>query len=80
MISQRMLILGKAIRAARTEKGWSLEKLATRSGLNIDYISRLERGLVNASVATIETIAESMKSDFSVTFAGKPEPKDNRLV
>jgi transcriptional regulator with XRE-family HTH domain len=76
MASRKMLVLGKAIRTARLEKGWSLEKLATRSGLNIDYISRLERGMVNASIATIEAIADSMKAEFSVTFAGKPEPEE----
>ena len=51
-------IIGANIRAARLAKGWTQEKLAMRAKLNSDYLSTLERGLVNVSVDALVRIGK----------------------
>ena len=58
-------IIGENVRAARTQMKWSQEKLAARAKLSSDYISTLERGLVNVSVDTLVKIAKAMSIRFA---------------
>jgi len=51
---------GKAVREARTTVGISQEELADRSGLHRTYISLLERGQRNPSLAVIEEISHAL--------------------
>jgi transcriptional regulator with XRE-family HTH domain len=67
-----MASIGAEVRLLRTGKKCSLEKLSFMTGLNIDYISRLERGLVGASIETLDLIAKKLGAELTVTF----EPKD----
>ncbi len=55
---------GKRIRQLRKEKGMSQEKLAEKSGLHNTYIGQIERGEKNASLETIEKLANGL--DISV--------------
>jgi len=55
--------VGANIRALRTAKGWSQEKLAWSSKLTSDYLGSLERGTVNTSLDSIERIAKSLGVD-----------------
>lgn len=88
-------ILGHAIRAARESRDWSLERLADsvtkrRRGdakaVTVDTISRLERGLTNFKIDTLEEyvqtldlplfqffeIAEKLAANQPVTFPAPP--------
>lgn len=67
-----MVSIGAEIRSLRAEKKCSLEKLSFMTGLNIDYISRLERGLVGASIETLDLIAKKLDTELTVSF----EPKE----
>jgi len=51
---------GKAVREARMTVGISQEELADRSGLHRTYISLLERGQRNPSLAVIEEISHAL--------------------
>lgn len=51
---------GLAVRIARQSKGWSQERLAQESGLDRTYISGLERGRRNPSLATQQRIAVAL--------------------
>jgi transcriptional regulator with XRE-family HTH domain len=52
--------LGRTVRLARMTKGLSQERLAQIAGLDRTYISGLERGVRNPSLATIEKIAAAL--------------------
>ncbi len=51
---------GTRLRALRTAGGLSLEQLAKRSGLTKSYISKLERGLSEPSISSVQRLAEAL--------------------
>lgn len=53
--------LGKAIREARNQKGWSQEKLAEETGLHRTYIGSVERGERNIGAINIVGIASTLE-------------------
>ena len=60
--------LGKRIKKARKDKKISQEELAGRVGLHYTTISRIERGISNTPVQTINKIAKALKVDMSDLF------------
>jgi transcriptional regulator with XRE-family HTH domain len=50
---------GRRARELRQERGWSLERMAARPGLNISAVRRAERG-GNIRLATAERIAGAL--------------------
>ena len=51
---------GKLIRKERSKKGWTQEELAYRAKLHLNFVSRLERGLENPSLLSIERLARAL--------------------
>lgn len=65
------------VRRIRVEKALSQEQLATDSGADRSYVSRLERGLENPTVAMLDRIAKALDvtiADLSAIPTG-PKPK-----
>lgn len=60
--------LGKRIRRARKDRGITQEELADRVGLHYTTISRIERGISNPPVQTINKIARTLRVDMSDLF------------
>jgi len=52
--------LGENVRQARSQKGWSQEELAHRSGLHRTYISGIERGRRNPTVLILQQMADAL--------------------
>lgn len=52
--------VGGNIKSARLAKGWSQEELAHQSGLHRTYISSLERGVRNPTVAVLQRVARAL--------------------
>lgn len=50
-------MLGSRLRSLRSAKGWTLEELAERSGLSTPFLSRLESGDRQPSIAAVLTLA-----------------------
>lgn len=50
-------LLGWNMRALRSERGLSQERLAADSGIDRAYVSELERGVVAASVDMLDRLA-----------------------
>jgi transcriptional regulator with XRE-family HTH domain len=50
-------MLGSRLRSLRSAKGWTLEELAERSGLSKPFLSRLESGDRQPSIAAVLTLA-----------------------
>jgi len=61
-------LLGMAIKTQRASLGISQEELAHRAGLHRTYVSDLERGVRNPSVASIEKIARALELSVSKLF------------
>jgi len=56
-IQSQLCSFGARLRELRLKRGWTLEELACRSGLSKAFISRLESGGRQASIAAALTIA-----------------------
>lgn len=52
---------GRGVRQLREAQGWSQERLAENSNLNRSYIGEIERGVVVASLLTVEKLATALK-------------------
>lgn len=61
--------LGSRLRALRQERGLTLEKLETRSGVPAEAIGRFERGRTMPSVPTIEKLASGLGLALADVFA-----------
>jgi transcriptional regulator with XRE-family HTH domain len=48
---------GARLRELRTQRGWTLDEVASRSGLSKPFLSRLESGGRQASIAAVLTLA-----------------------
>ena len=63
------LRFGKKLRSLRREANFTQEQLAFATGISVDFLSLVERGINAPSFDTIEKLAEALKvpiSDFFV--------------
>jgi transcriptional regulator with XRE-family HTH domain len=56
------------IRKLRVGRGLSQESLAVDVGIDRTYVSRLERGIENPTVAVLERLAAVLESDIGAFF------------
>ena len=54
-------ILGRNVRAARKDLGWSQEDLAFETDIDRTYISGIERGVRNPSLDLLVKLAKTLK-------------------
>ncbi len=52
--------IGANIRALRKAKGWTLEALASRSGLSTGFLSQVERDLTTLSIVSLAAICRAL--------------------
>lgn len=64
---------GLRARALRNERGWSLERMAARPGLNISAVRRVERG-EGTTLATAEKVAAAFGMGLAEMLAGGEGP------
>jgi transcriptional regulator with XRE-family HTH domain len=62
-ISRYAVRFGKIIRRLRMQRGWTLAKLAQRSGMNAQYLGHLERAENSPSLDTIVELADVLGAD-----------------
>lgn len=55
-------ILGRNVRAARKDLGWSQEDIAFETDIDRTYISGIERGLRNPSLDMLVKLAKTLKT------------------
>ena len=72
-------LVARNIRRLRVAHGLSQEALAVDAEIDRTYVSRLERGLENPSVAVLERLAKALSANieelFRVPRAGEPAPR-----
>ena len=61
--------LGARLRAARKANGFTLDQLATSSGLTKGFLSRVERDETSLSVSSLITLCEVMSVDVGTLFS-----------
>lgn len=72
------LLLGNAIKKQRSALGISQEELAFRAGLHRTYVSEVERGERNPSIASIEKLAQALKVSVSSLLDPAGQPSESR--
>lgn len=74
-------MLGERIRALRKARSWSQEELADACGINQKYLSELERGRINGSIAMYHAIAQGLDMSLSdLTIGLQDENSDDELL
>jgi transcriptional regulator with XRE-family HTH domain len=72
-------LVARNIRRLRVARGLSQEVLAVDAEIDRTYVSRLERGLENPTVAVLERLAKALSANIEEFFrtprAGEPAPK-----
>jgi len=61
--------VGNALLAARARASMSQMELSSKTGINQADISRIERGLSNPSIGTLQRLASALGSELKVTFS-----------
>ncbi|AJA09883.1 hypothetical protein SKP52_15005 [Sphingopyxis fribergensis] len=65
-------ILGKRIRARRSELGMSQERLAHEAGLDRSYVGRIERGEHNLTFIALVRLCRALKCDVAALTTSIP--------
>lgn len=52
--------IGRRVRAGRTELGWTLDQLATRSGVSRRMLVNVEQGATNPSIVTLLRLSDAL--------------------
>ena len=60
-------MVGNAVAAARARKGLSQKELSQITGIDQSDLSRIERGIANPSVNTLNRIAEALDAELTVS-------------
>ena len=63
MKDELLFKIGQSVRYLRLKQGISQEELAFKSGLNMNSISTLERGINNVKIKTLYKIAQALNVD-----------------
>jgi transcriptional regulator with XRE-family HTH domain len=80
-LEQVLSSLGMQLKALRNQHGWTLEQLSSRSELSEPYLSRLESGTRQPSLAALLTLSRV----YNITIAellgdGEPQPSRCNIV
>lgn len=73
-------LLGKRVKVLRERKGLTQEELEEKTGINTKYISAIERGNKNATIKTLEKIAEGLDVELYELFLFTVEPGSERAM
>jgi DNA-binding XRE family transcriptional regulator len=63
------IMVGNAVAAARAKKGISQKELSEATGIDQSDLSKIERGVANPSVGTLNRIAEALDAKLFVSIA-----------
>ncbi|MBQ5739203.1 MAG: helix-turn-helix transcriptional regulator [Oscillospiraceae bacterium] len=72
-----MVDIGNKIKQMRTQKGLTLEELASRSELTKGFLSQLERNLTSPSIDSLSDILEALGSNLAEFFK---EDKNEQII
>src|SRR3954447_15584428 len=68
--------LGERLRAIRQLRRKTLKEVASGAGISESFLSQLERGRTNATIATLQRLSTALGIDVSDLFTpGRPRPR-----
>src|SRR5947199_8254720 len=68
--------LGERLRAIRQLRRKTLKEIASAAGISESFLSQLERGRTNATIATLQRLSTALGIEVSDLFTtGKPQPR-----
>ena len=79
-LREDLALIGGRLRRLRKERGWTLEDLATRTGLSRAYLSRLEGGERQPSLSALSEVAWAYGVPFASLFATERESEHGVIV
>jgi len=65
--------IGDRLRQLRLEQEYSLEELAYRAELNTAHLSKIVRGELNFTLATLEKVVTALDTSFTEVFTFEPK-------
>lgn len=75
MLNDPVQIVAIQIRNLRTQKSWSQEELAEKSGLHRTYIGAVERGERNITLRTLKRITDALDCEMTSLFPTSTKKK-----
>ncbi len=69
-------MIGKQIKTLRQARGMSQEELSEKISINSKYLSAIERGKANPTLAVLIRLADSLKIGVPDLFNNELEPKE----
>ncbi|MBM7599074.1 transcriptional regulator with XRE-family HTH domain [Virgibacillus halotolerans] len=73
--------IGERLRSIRLQKGVTINKIAKETSLTPSFISQFERGLTNASVASMQKITQALDTPMGSLFGnGDDEITNNEIT
>jgi transcriptional regulator with XRE-family HTH domain len=73
-VQSQLNSFGARLRELRLKRGWTLEELACRSRLSKAFLSRLESGGRQASIAAVLTLSKIFNVSLTALFEAPPQP------
>jgi transcriptional regulator with XRE-family HTH domain len=64
----QVVLLGRRIRALRTQNGWTQEELGDKADINYKFLGEIERGQQNPSFGILTKIASALRVDLPELF------------
>lgn len=64
-------VLGRTVRQLREDRGMAMRELAEKAGVSSSFVSQVERGIANPSVASLRRIAEALGTSIGALFDGR---------
>jgi transcriptional regulator with XRE-family HTH domain len=68
LVKAQLAAFGANLKQRRLQKGWTLEDLAQQSGLSKPFLSRLESGNRQASIAAVLTLSQVFNDSLAAMF------------
>ncbi len=72
-------LIGARIKSLRRGRGLTQEKVAEKTGISVNYLSRIERGLENPTLDTLLGLAKALKVEPLDLFTFEHEADPRRL-
>ena len=66
--------LGLRVRALREANGWTLEKAAERSDLDLKHLQKIEAGMLNVTLVTLVRLAVGFRQPMYAFFVREDAP------
>jgi len=76
-VAERVVMLGQHIRLARIRRGWSVQTLASKAGVNRNTLSAFELGKPGTAIGVCFTVIWALGLEKSLAAVADPDTDDH---